>query len=66
MSNHKTIFYGTKSTQDNQLEVFRNFTNEISICISVDATSYPSVITLDKATAIKLSRVLKSEISKIQ
>ena len=65
MSNHSIIFHGTETTKGHRLEVFCNLQNEISISINY-GESHPAVITLDKPTAIKLTRVMKSEISKIQ
>lgn len=66
MSNHKIIFYGTKGSEKTELECFYNTNNKIFIQIDMGYNNIPDWITLDKDTAIKLSRVLKSEISKIQ
>ena len=65
MSNYKIIFCGSEFTPEHELEVFYNTNNEITISIDTQE-QYPTIITLDKATAIKLTRVLKSEISKIE
>ena len=61
----KIIFQSSSmSGIEAELECFAN-TNE-EICIVIDAKDLPvSYICLDKETAIKLSKVLKSEISKI-
>lgn len=66
MSNHKIIFLGTENSENHKLECYRNDNNEIFIAIDMDYNQISDWITLDKDTAIKLSRVLKSEISKIQ
>jgi hypothetical protein len=68
MSNHKIIFFGSEEseTQEHQLNLFANNNGNIYIGIDSKFNSVPDFICLDKATAIKLSRVLKSEISKIQ
>lgn len=66
MSNHKIIFFGTENSENHQLECYYNDNNEIFISIDMNYNQTPDWITLDKDTAIKLTRVLKSEISKIQ
>ena len=65
MANVKTLFFGTDENQEHQLEVFVNRENELYIEIT-DGGSFNSYITLDKSTAIKLVKVMKTEISKIQ
>ena len=67
MSNHKLIFYGTElsETQDHELECYINANMEI--WISINTNLYPnSFICLDKSTAIKLAKTLRTEINKIQ
>ena len=68
MSNHKTIFFGSKEseTQEHQLNLFANDKGNIYISIDSKYNSLPDFICLDRSTAIKLSRVLKAEISKIK
>jgi hypothetical protein len=66
MSNHKIIFYGSGTSENHKLECFYNTNNKIFITIDMGFNQTPDWIVLDKDTAIKLSRVLKSEISKIQ
>ncbi len=66
MSNHKIIFLGSESSENHELECYRNDNNEIFISIDMKYNQVNDWITLDRATAIKLSRVLKAEISKIQ
>lgn len=67
MSKHKIIFVGD-SNEDIHLEVKQ--THEELLTISIQDYSRKHQynyqdISLDKATAIKLSRVLKAEISKL-
>ena len=66
MSNHKIIFLGSESSDGHQLECYHNDSNEIFISIDMNYNQVSDWITLDKATAIKLSRVLKAEISKLE
>jgi|AntAceMinimDraft_16_1070373.scaffolds.fasta_scaffold49027_1 plastocyanin domain-containing protein len=68
MSNHKIVFYGTEKseTSSHELTAFHNTINEIYITIKSGYNEIPDWICLDKETAIKLTRVLKSEISKIK
>lgn len=63
MSKHRIIF--PCSIGDGELQVFVNGVNEISIWIDNEFLG-DSFVSLDKSTAIKLSRVLKAEISKIE
>jgi hypothetical protein len=64
MANVKTVFYGTENTEDHELTCFMNINKEIYI--GIDMINIPeSFITLDKPTAIKLAKVLRSEINKI-
>lgn len=67
MSNHKIIFFGSElsETQDHELETFANEKGNIYIKIEMPGF-VESFICLDRSTAIKFSRVLKAEISKIQ
>lgn len=65
MSNHKIIFPSSElSGVDTELEVFHNPNNEISIWIECEGQN-PTFVSLNRATAIKLTRVLKAEISKL-
>lgn len=69
MSNYKIVFSGTdkSNTENHSLTTFANTNNEIYIEILIP--EYEDIIipfiTLDKQTAIKLVKVLKSEISKL-
>lgn len=67
MSNHTIIFFGSEEsdTEKHQLNLFANDKDNIYIGIDSGFNSLPDFICLDKATAIKLTRVLKAEISKI-
>jgi len=58
------IFSGAENsgTQDNLLRVFYNTRNEIFIDIEM-VDCVPSFISLDKKTAIKLSKELRKQIS---
>ncbi len=68
----KTIFYGTEKskTEDVELVCYVNSDNQIFIQIedTSEGFAYDSVqfICLDKATAIKLHRELKKQISFIE
>lgn len=63
----KLQFYGTENSIDNTyLEVFTNLRSEIFI--SITDPKYPleaGFITLDKETAIKLSKEIRKQISLI-
>ena len=63
MANVKLIFNGTRSseTHDVNLECFIIDSNEIFI--SIDEQNH---ICLDKSTAIKLAKTLRTEINKMQ
>lgn len=62
MGNYKLVFGGTEAsnTQEDQLVCFANLNNEIQLNLTGDGFSF---ICLDKATAIKLHRELKKQIS---
>ena len=68
MSDTKLIFLGSKEskTTGHKLELFANDKNNIYIFISVEGAEYESFICLNKETAIKLSKTLKTEISKLR
>jgi len=63
MANTKIIFYGSEKSQtiENELECYHNIHNEIYIKIQGDQFEH---IVLDIPTAIKLSKVLRTEINK--
>lgn len=66
MANIKVIFQGTERSKTNttELEVYATINNEISIVIESEG-NYPSLISLDKATAVRLVRELKKEIGNL-
>jgi hypothetical protein len=64
MEDVRIKFYGTRDSEDHNLEVFCNKQNEIYIDISIPRFEI-SWITLNKATAVQLVKKLKLEISKI-
>ena len=67
MSNHKLIFLSTDiSGLENEMEVFYNALNEVSVSIKEPNEPYPLLMSFDKATSIKLIRVLKAQVSKIE
>ena len=67
MENIKIIFGGTDNTPEQEMQVYYNTNNEIFIKIyHWETPDQPEIITLNKASAVKLSKVLKREISKIQ
>lgn len=65
MSKHKITFYGTENSKTNEaeLECFVNTHNEIFISIE---DNYPQFICLDKSTAIKFAKTLRTEINKME
>lgn len=66
MSNHKILFYGTKQseTDNHELECYVNAHGDIWISIEIDGLP-PSFICLDKSTAIKFAKTLRTEINKL-
>ena len=71
MADIDIIFKGAQnsSTEENQLEVFCNVSNRITISIfdeDVNHKGYPTTIQLSKDTAIKFHRELKKQISFIE
>ena len=67
MANTKTIFLGTEQSRSNSTELhcYLNFSNEIFIMIEPEDQE-PCFICLDRATAIRLCKILKSEIGKME
>ena len=66
MANVKLIFLGSdlSETQDHELRCFMNTNNEVYIEINIEG--FPShFICLDKSTAIRFSKTLRTEINKI-
>ena len=66
MENTKLIFLGSRKseTQEHELQLYYNDRNEIYIKITID-DNY-TFICLDRATAIKLHKELKKQISYIE
>lgn len=64
MANIKLVFQGTERSKsdDHELLAYANMDNEIFISIN-DFNNYPVHICLDKATAVKLVKELKLQIS---
>ena len=67
MSNHRIIFLGNLDDNDepHKLTTYANDSDEIYIQIDMGYNEIPDWICLDRETAIKLTRVLKAEISKL-
>tara|TARA_R110000782_G_scaffold254003_1_gene342309 strand:- start:460 stop:666 length:207 start_codon:yes stop_codon:yes gene_type:complete len=67
MENIKIIFGGSENTSDQEMQVYHNTSNEIFIKIyDWQTPEHAEIITLNKANAVKLCKVLKREISKIE
>jgi len=67
MANVRLIFQGTElsETQDFELQCFLNTKNEIFV--SIDMGDSPAAfICLDKSTAIRFAKTLRTEINKIE
>jgi len=67
MANVKIIFSGTEqsSTQEHELQLFKNHRGEIFISIATDELHDEAFICLDKDTAMALSKELLKQISSI-
>ena len=67
MANVKLIFSGTEisETTEHELVCFANTREEIYIAIDTGGYA-PSFVCLDKSTAIKFAKTLRTEINKIQ
>ena len=68
MANVKLVFSGTQETQAHELQTYVNTRNEIYISIDSDIESeyYKGWICLDKSTAIKFAKTLRTEINKME
>jgi len=65
----KLLFYGTEKSKTNEhtIECYANGSNEIYLNIDMDGSEYYQAhICLNKATAIRLQRELKKQISYIE
>ena len=66
MANTKLIFYGCcENTFDSELECYATNQNEINVSIEM-GNNPPSIVTVDKSTAIKFAKTLRTEINKIK
>lgn len=65
MANVKLTFLGTERSKTDQaeLECFVSTNEEIVITLN---DNYPQMICLDKSTAIRLAKTLRTEINKIE
>jgi len=63
MANVKLIFYGTEHSEETELTTYVNAQNELFISIENDDLF--GCITLDKSTAIKFAKTLRTEINKM-
>lgn len=67
MENTKIIFEGSSLSEGQELQIYYTNSNEIFIKVYHWETPEQSeYVTLNKATAVKLVKVLKREISKIE
>lgn len=66
MSNHRLVFYGKtgSDTEEHELTCYLNDHGDIYINIDVDEIRF-GFICLDKSTAIKFAKTLRTEINKI-
>jgi hypothetical protein len=67
MANVKLFFGGTEEsgTDEHTIVCFWNSNNEIFIEINIEGLN-PSFICLDKSTAIKFAKTLRTEINKME
>ena len=65
MANVKLVFSGTEDTEDHELQAYINTRNEIYISIDIEGIQ-TSWICLDKSTAIKFAKTLRTEINKME
>ncbi len=66
MSNHKILFFGAEGTDtdNHNLECYANYEGFMWIEINMEDLP-PSYILLDKPTAIKFAKTLRTEINKM-
>lgn len=62
MANIKLVFYGNENCDGTELTTGVNFRGELFIFLT-DKDGYDSYITLDKSTAIKFAKTLRTEIN---
>ena len=65
MANTRLLFYGSErgNTENHKLEVYANLSNEIFIEVDANDGLHNCFITIDKSTAIKLSKELRRQIA---
>lgn len=64
MANVKLVFYGNENSDGIKLTTYVNFRGELFIQIESEGCP-PEFITLDKSTAIKFAKTVRSEINKM-
>lgn len=66
MANVKLLFYGTEKsrTEGHSIECYVNVSDEISIVLTEENSS-PTLISLDKNTAIRFAKEIRRQISMI-
>jgi len=66
MANFSLVFHGTD--HETKAECYINTSNEITLEVYYDQDSplHSQLISLDKSTAIKLAKTLRTEINKIE
>lgn len=66
MANFSLVFHGTN--QETKAECYINTSNEITLEVYTEQDSlfHSQLISLDKSTAIKLAKTLRTEINKIK
>jgi hypothetical protein len=66
MANVKLLFYGTEvsRTDEHSIECYANVSNELSIVLTEEDSS-PTLISLDKNTAIRFVKELRKQIALI-
>lgn len=65
MAKTKLTFLGSEHSEGTELQCYLNIHNDIYIVIE-EYESSPVHITLDKSTAIKFAKTLRTEINKIK
>ena len=66
MANTKLIFYGTEDSETDSHELICYANNRNQIFIKIDMENWASFIRLDKSTAIKFAKTLRTEINKME
>lgn len=66
MANTKLIFYGTEESETDSHELICHVTQRNTIFIKIDMEHWEAFICLDKSTAIKFAKTLRTEINKME